>query len=352
MKQRFVLLFIVVTIHLSAQTYEIRSRVSSPTVVSVDLRCTSVSGVPTTANFLVDLKFGLRWANTAGINLSNPSGSYFVTKSGGETVSGAYEFQSYYAGSTPFTFPANWVQDEWVTVMSVTVSGGTGSDLIEICPTSFDVTTDPNLNIDLADYLPVINGDAVMPVELASFTATAKGATVTLAWTTASEINTRSFEIEQSSGGAWKPVATVDAAGSSNAPKEYTYVDKVTFAANGAVSYRLKMVDNDGSFRYSAVAEASVAPTVFALEQNFPNPFNPATTIRYSLPSAAVVNLTVYDMLGRVVTNVVNETQSPGYYERRFGGLGLASGMYVYRLTAESNGTMLFTAVKKMLLTK
>ena len=75
-------------------------------------------------------------------------------------------------------------------------------------------------------------------------------------------------------------------------------------------------------------------PSVFALEQNYPNPFNPATVIRYEVPSVAAVKLVVYDLLGRAVAVLANETMAPGRYEVRFDATGLASGVYLCRLTA------------------
>jgi hypothetical protein len=93
-------------------------------------------------------------------------------------------------------------------------------------------------------------------------------------------------------------------------------------------------------------------PTVFALEQNWPNPFNPTTVIKYTIAGAGGwelgagnVELKVYDMLGREVARLVNEQQTPGTYEVRFDGSGLASGIYVCRLTAGS-----FTQARKMIL--
>jgi hypothetical protein len=75
-------------------------------------------------------------------------------------------------------------------------------------------------------------------------------------------------------------------------------------------------------------------PKVFSLEQNYPNPFNPRTGIRYSVPGVSDVKLTVFDILGREVAVLVNERKPAGRYEVNFDASGLASGMYVYRLTA------------------
>ena len=85
----------------------------------------------------------------------------------------------------------------------------------------------------------------------------------------------------------------------------------------------------------------------FALEQNYPNPFNPSTVIRYALPARAQARLTVFNALGQVVRDLVNETQDAGYHDVKFDGAGIASGVYFYRLQAGS-----FTETKKLTLLK
>ena len=75
-------------------------------------------------------------------------------------------------------------------------------------------------------------------------------------------------------------------------------------------------------------------PTEFRLEQNYPNPFNPSSDIRYQIPEFRTVRLGVYDILGREVAVLVNEAKPPGAYIVRFDAGGLASGVYLYRLTA------------------
>jgi photosystem II stability/assembly factor-like uncharacterized protein len=88
-------------------------------------------------------------------------------------------------------------------------------------------------------------------------------------------------------------------------------------------------------------------PLVFALEQNYPNPFNPRTVVNSQLPVASNVKLVIYDLLGREVAVLVNERRAPGYYQDTFDASGLASGVYIYRLTAGS-----FVQSRKMLLIK
>jgi hypothetical protein len=78
--------------------------------------------------------------------------------------------------------------------------------------------------------------------------------------------------------------------------------------------------------------EETNSPGRFVLLQNYPNPFNPSTTIKYELPRASQVTLTVYDILGREVSVLVNEKKGVGVHEVKFDGSGLSSGVYFYRL--------------------
>jgi hypothetical protein len=89
-------------------------------------------------------------------------------------------------------------------------------------------------------------------------------------------------------------------------------------------------------------------PTNFAVEQNFPNPFNPTTSIQYQVSGTSNVTLKVYDVLGKEVATLVNETKVPGKYEIKFDGSNLSSGIYFYTFRTD-NG---FTATKKLLLMK
>ena len=88
-------------------------------------------------------------------------------------------------------------------------------------------------------------------------------------------------------------------------------------------------------------------PSEFSLNQNYPNPFNPGTKISFSIAKSEFINIAVYDMLGRVVTELVNEKMSPGDYNVGWNSTGLPGGVYFYKMTSKS-----FTCVKKMVLVK
>jgi hypothetical protein len=95
-------------------------------------------------------------------------------------------------------------------------------------------------------------------------------------------------------------------------------------------------------------------PAQYSLDQNFPNPFNPSTTIRYSLPERSTVRLTLRNVLGQTVAEIINETKDDGTYEQTFNADHLSSGMYFYRIEAESvqNTGKLFVETKKMILVR
>jgi len=86
--------------------------------------------------------------------------------------------------------------------------------------------------------------------------------------------------------------------------------------------------------------------------QNYPNPFNPSTTISFTIPERSYVTLKVYDMLGREVANLVNEELEPGSFEKTFEANNLASGVYIYKITAMKDGKILFNESKQMLMIK
>jgi hypothetical protein len=107
------------------------------------------------------------------------------------------------------------------------------------------------------------------------------------------------------------------------------------------------ITDNKSIFQKKLFILNYSPPTDYKLEQNFPNPFNPVTTIQYQLPVEVKVTLKVYDILGAEVTTLVNEIQQAGYKQVRFNASTLASGVYVYRLAAGN-----YISIKKMMVIK
>ena len=102
----------------------------------------------------------------------------------------------------------------------------------------------------------------------------------------------------------------------------------------------------------SLSTDNELTPLSFRLHQNHPNPFNPVTTLRYDIPKYAFVNITIYDMMGRVVKTLVNGSQTAGYRTTQWNatnniGQPVSAGLYLYTIQAGK-----FRQTKKMVLLK
>ena len=208
----------------------------------------------------------------------------------------------------------------------------------------------------------IIYYDAVLPVELSSFSATVFGSSVQLNWTTSSEINNMGFEIERlewnrqltigNENTGWEKIGYVQGNGTTAEAKSYSFVDNTV--TTGMYSYRLKQIDFDGSYAYSNEIEVGVdfTPKEFVLHQNYPNPFNPSTTVEFSVPTTGTVTIKIFDMLGREIRALYSAPLAPGSYKVQWDGLNdagiqMSSGTYLYRMTAGE-----FIQSKKMILIK
>jgi hypothetical protein len=213
--------------------------------------------------------------------------------------------------------------------------------------------------------LAVVEDESALPVELTSFTAYLTSNNVELKWQTSTEVNNYGFEIERTLGQTislsdgqteeWETIGFVQGHGNSNSPKNYEFTDENPPAGN--LKYRLKQIDTEGQFEYygtiveinntvAGVEELNI-PEEYSLFQNFPNPFNPVTTIKYGLPENAKVFIEVYNIIGQRIAVLVNEEQISGYHSVEFSGNSLSSGLYIYRMVTNE-----YSSVKKLMLLK
>ncbi|NWF49673.1 MAG: T9SS type A sorting domain-containing protein, partial [Ignavibacteriaceae bacterium] len=196
-----------------------------------------------------------------------------------------------------------------------------------------------NIFLDDIKYTNQISMDP-LPVELNSFTASVIGSKVELKWQTETEVNNYGFEIQKSESGnrdsqEWQTIDFIEGFGNSNSPKDYSFTDDLTLDNNRNLTlfYRLKQIDNDGTFTYSEEIKVELLLlNGFDLEQNYPNPFNPSTVIRYAIPQSGNVKLSVYNILGQEVKVLTEGYKEAGSYEVTFDGEGLGSGLYIYKL--------------------
>jgi len=177
-----------------------------------------------------------------------------------------------------------------------------------------------------------------LPVELSSFAASVINRDVTLNWSTSTEINNSTFQIERKafSSEEWSVIGNIAGNGTSSIAHDYSFNDRNL--TSGIYTYRLKQIDFNGNFEYHNLnGEVMIGtPTEFKLSQNYPNPFNPSTTINFDMPKEGFVTLKVYNTSGKEVASLVNETRSAGYHSVNFNASALSSGVYYYRL--ETNG--------------
>lgn len=180
-------------------------------------------------------------------------------------------------------------------------------------------------------------------------------------WSTASFAD--SYELEVRDGaGEWADIVYEVTAGDTM----YSFPEDSQLVGDETYFWRVRGKNESGtgpwtSFEFfetemtTSAEENSVVPNEFTLIQNYPNPFNPSTNIRYGLPQGAHIEVKVYDMTGREVAQIVNGRQSAGYHTVQFDASSLASGVYIYRLTATSAETaqdIMFSITRKMTLIK
>jgi hypothetical protein len=205
-----------------------------------------------------------------------------------------------------------------------------------------------------------------------AYCASSVGQPITIAWTDPEDSHVNTFEIRRSvkHDGVVGPIVTLGTFGRGvNSYTDYdyvtasSYVDLVNYEVRAYYNSTdsnilsgssepdwvavfgetyIKMQDNTTT----TLASIKEFPETYSVE-NYPNPFNPTTEIRYSLPREGFVTLKVYDILGKEVATLVNETKQAGYYNVAFNAGNLPSGIYIYSL--QSNG---FSQSKKMILAK
>ena len=230
------------------------------------------------------------------------------------------------------------------------------------------LNADARLYLDARTALPSVGEDFVLDVRLADFAAI-KGYGLQVAYE-ADKLEFVEVLTDQPLGGSAlaAPQVLSDEAGVlavaalGDVVSEGEVALSLVFRPTTEIEHTvIEITDNqtyDSAFGFNRLAlpvpvQVQTRPAAFALANNYPNPFNPATTIKYSLPQAADVELIVYNVLGQPVRTLVAEHQSAGRYAVEWdatnnNGHSLSSGMYFYRLAAGGE----FLETKKMLLLK
>jgi Domain of unknown function (DUF4082)/Secretion system C-terminal sorting domain len=200
-------------------------------------------------------------------------------------------------------------------------------------PTTGAFPTNVNSNnfwIDVR-FLP----DFLLPVTITDFKAITANNNILVNWKTESESNNDGFEIQRSNNGIdWYAINFVKGAGQSSTVKNYGYTDKSL--APGLYYYRLKQIDFDGKSKNTAIVTASVSGKGnVSLFQNTPNPFSTTTTIRFDLPKAQKIKLSVFDMAGREIKVLTDKTSEAGSHLVTLEAATLSRQLYLVKLQTE-----------------
>ncbi|MBK8129716.1 MAG: T9SS type A sorting domain-containing protein [bacterium] len=189
-----------------------------------------------------------------------------------------------------------------------------------------------------AKLLPDVGLDGPLPVELLSFGATSRANGIALSWATASETAVERFELWRGQDNTFERIHTVGARGNSAGGGEYAFVDEQV-TAQIEYSYFLTLVHVNGQreeLRERLVTAtwsgAELLPQDFAVRA-YPNPFNPATTIEFTLPEAGAVELSIWDNNGRLL-ETLTRTAAAGVVRFDWDAAGFATGSYFARVRA------------------
>ena len=175
----------------------------------------------------------------------------------------------------------------------------------------------------------------IIPVELVSFNAQTNGTNVTLNWATASETNNAGFEVQVQNGEGWDAMAWVEGHGTTTEAQTYSYTAEDLGV--GTHTFRLKQIDFDGVFEYHGNVEVTIeTPGTHLITSAYPNPFNPQSQFTLAVAQDQVVTAELFNTLGQRVAVLFNGTVEANQAQLvTIDGAGLASGVYVVRVTGE-----------------
>jgi hypothetical protein len=328
---------------------------------------------------------GLGLLPSVGVSLSSGTdelGNVTVTRvtgsSGAVTINGKtginckWSITSDNPPSSGRTVTFSWVSDVdnskdlttaqiWKSTDSGTTWAPTGD--------SQDASASHSVSVDVTSFseFTVSDGTNPLPVQLTSFNAHASRSEAILTWSTASETNNYGFEVERRRvlssglmfpslnqprnselGTSWSVVGFVQGSGTSTSPREYSFVD--AGLSPGRFAYRIKQIDFSGSLTYTVALEAEIgmAPLEFTLAEAYPNPFNPTTTIEFTLPEDGFASLKVYNLLGQEVATLFKGEATAGQiHQHTFDASQLPTGPYISRLNYGGQ-----SLIRKMVLAK
>ncbi len=287
----------------------------------------------------------LQWNNASGIYEGSIPWSVLGGAPGNESI--IFTISLYRSNPSDDTFDTGGDNSKGNCLDYVTVTSGNTYDAL--IPIS-NVGTNDEGRLDYAVQIDFSN-DQSLPVTLSSFTATTYNNTVVLQWVTESEVNNEAFILERSTDNyQFLTIAEIPGQGNTTERHAYEYTDK---QVTPGTTYYYRLSDRDYAGNLTILKTIQITtpdifsriseniPGQFMLYPNFPNPFNPSTTIRFDIagPESRHVQLAVFTVTGQKVATLVNKMLDPGRYEVLWDGRSdvgemLPSGIYWYQLKA------------------
>lgn len=243
---------------------------------------------------------------------------------------------------TAITLTTTWVDVFTVTLWTlhntapyggyVMINSGSGGNPGEF--TTYSVSDDlaNEYPVNSVNYnVPLLLGPIVTPVLFTDYKVNCSDKGASISWSTASESNSDYFAIEKNTNGNWVVIDKVAAAGNSSASRSYQYLD----LEGGTAQYRIKQVDKDGGFTYTAIRQTNCRSSAVGVVI-YPVPANDVLNVAIRTDKAIRIELQVLDMTGRMVRRQA-AVLNPGNNKVVINTAGLASGEYVIR---SSDGTV------------
>jgi hypothetical protein len=189
-------------------------------------------------------------------------------------------------------------------------------------------------------YGRIIIEDAIAsptPVELVSFTGTIFNGNVLLNWVTATEVNNYGWEVQRTLDGDffYETIGFIEGAGNSNSPHNYLFKDDLIQYGN--YIYRIKQIDNDGTFEYNGTVKILYEHNRPGEEylSSYPNPFNPRTNIVIAINYSSLVRLDIYNSIGEKVATLYSGLLDEGEYNFSLNGQSFSSGIYIIMMQTD-----------------
>lgn len=187
-----------------------------------------------------------------------------------------------------------------------------------------------------APDLGAFETEAVLPVQLLSFTAVEKNNTVILNWKTATELNNKGWEIEKVYASSnnpfvWQNIGFIAGSKESNTVNNYFFEDR-NVIKNQVYQYRLKQIDFDGTIKYTAVITVRIGRSKTEILSVYPNPVRSITNIQLNIIENTKAKIELFNMNGQLVQVILNEQLQTGIYNKAIALANLIPGKYILRI--------------------